>query len=395
MDNSFLNEIKKEFETLEKNNAFRTLKKITSPCSSHITINNKKTLNFCSNNYLGFTTNPDVIDYSIKILKEYGTGAGASRLIAGNLSPHFVLEQKLAEFLGTEDTLVFSSGYQANIGVITALAGHNDALFCDRLCHASIIDGAMLSKAKLFRYPHKDCQTLKKLLDKHKNTYKHKIIITESVFSMDGDIAPLLELVKIAKKFNCLLIIDEAHAIGVIGENGRGVYELFGIKLDDSLLIIGTLGKALGSAGAFVACNQTLKNYFINKSRSFIFTTAPTPVSMATAIKSIELIKSSTESRKNLLDNAQKFRTELKTLGFDCLESETQIIPVIIGDNKKTVLFSKLLLEKGIYILGIRPPTVPLNTARLRISIMATHTKDEIKECINALKSIGKELEII
>ncbi len=395
LNKDIIKEIDKELEYLKKSDCYRSLKEITSPNSSYIFLNNRKVLNFCSNNYLGLTTHPEVIAHSIKVLNEYGTGGGASRLISGNLSPYILMEQELAKFLNTESALIFSSGYQANIGVITSLVGKNDAIFCDRLCHASIIDGVLLSHAKLFRYPHKNYKILEDLLSVNTSKFNRKLIITESIFSMDGDIAQLFQIAEISKKYNAFLLIDEAHAFGVAGKEGRGVHELFDLKLDNYTLFMGTFGKALASSGAFVACSQKIREYLINKARSFIFTTAPSPASIGAAYKSLEIIRKYPEMRKDLLLKAQYFRNELKLKGFNCMESESQIIPLLIGDIKKTMLFSKNLLEDDIYIHGIRPPTVPPNTARLRISLISTHTQDGLDVCLKSICKIGKKLGII
>ncbi|MBI4650479.1 8-amino-7-oxononanoate synthase [Candidatus Desantisbacteria bacterium] len=395
MDDNITKKINEYLENLKKNEIYRSLKEISGPNSSRIIVNKKEVLNFCSNNYLGLSTHPEVIAYTIKILNEYGTGAGSSRLIAGNLSPVVMLEEALAKFSGAESALVFPSGYQANIGIITSLAGKNDAIFCDHLCHASIIDGALLSRAKLFRYPHKNSKALKDMLSRYKTKFRRKLIITESIFSMDGDIAPLSEIAELASKFNTFLLIDEAHAFGILGKEGRGALEIFGLKPEKAVMVMGTMGKTLGSSGAFVACTKELKEYFINKARSFIFTTGIAPAICGTALKSLEIICKFPGQGENLIHKAKIFRDELKKSGFNCMESESQIIPVLTGDNTKTMLFSKKLLDSGIYIQGIRPPTVPPKSARLRISVMSTHTEENISECLKKTSDIGKTLGII
>jgi len=306
---------------------------------------------------------------------------------------HRRLEEKIARFKGTEAALLYPSGYMANIGIISALVGRGDMVFGDRLNHASIIDGCLLSGAEFRRYPHRDTDTLEHNIKMSyegrwtKDDGRKRLIVTDSIFSMDGDIAPLPELVELAKKYDCMLMVDEAHATGVLGKNGRGAIEHFGLD-GDELIQMGTLGKAFGGFGAYVAGSKVLIDYLINKSRSFIYTTSLPPAVVAAAAAALKLIQDGTQLRRQLWDNVGFFKSGLKEMGLDTMESQTQIIPVLIGDNERAVDFSKRLFEKGVLIQAIRPPTVPKGKARLRISLMATHSKEDLQEALEVMEEV-------
>jgi len=385
----------KELLDLEEKGLRRSLKVMESPSESWIVIDAKKALNLCSNNYLGLANDRRIKDATVKAVEKYGCGSGASRLVCGNMKLHNELENKLAQFKGAEACLVFNSGYNANVGIISALVDRGDIAFCDRLNHASIIDGIILSRAELKRYPHKDAAALESLLKKSERSVK-KLIVTDSVFSMDGDIAPLADLISLAEKYNCLLMIDEAHATGVLGKNGRGILEYLSLEQNKKNIIqMGTLSKALGGFGAYVCGSRDLIEYLINKSRAFIYTTSLPPAVIAADIKALEIVESDKELRIKLNENIRFFRSRLKSMGFDVLADETPIIPLIVKDSKLTMEFSKRLFDEGIFAQGIRPPTVAKGSARLRITLMATHTKDDLEFALGKIEKVAKELCLI
>ena len=380
-----------EIRVLKEKNLFRELKLLEGEQGSRIVINGREVVNLSSNDYLGLASHKKLKEAAREAVEKYGSSASSSRLIAGNMELHRKLEERIAAFKGTESSLLFSTGYMANLGTLSAVVGKGDIVFSDRLNHASIIDGILLSQARLKRYPHRDVKVLRELLEKHKD-YRKRLIVTDSVFSMDGDIAPLPELVDLAKGYNCLLMVDEAHATGVLGEKGRGAIEYFHLegKVD---IQMGTLSKALGGFGAFIAGSRTMINYLINKARSFIYTTAPPPSVLATGLTALELVDKESWRRKDLWENVHFFKEGLEHLGFNTLDSQTQIIPILIGNNQLTMTFSQSLFEEGVYIQGIRPPSVPSGEARLRATVMATHTRSDLEGALRALEMVGKKLE--
>lgn len=390
-------QFQKELTALRSKGGLRECKFISSGCYAYIKINGRKLLNLCSNNYLGLADDKRLKDAAIQAVRKFGVGAGASRLVLGGNTLHKRLEKALADFKKQEAALVYSSGYSANLGIIPAFVGRRDLVFSDRLNHASIIDGIILSRAELVRYPHKDTRALEELLMAHKpeDRSQNRLIITDSVFSMDGDIAPVPQLVNLAKKYDCLLMIDEAHATGVMGKNGRGVLEHFGIKRDERIIQMGTLSKAIGALGGFVCGRKDLIDYLINRSRTFIFSTALPAGLCAGAIKAINIIKKDGSLRRRLRDNADFLRKGLQSLGFDTLQSQTPIIPVLTGEPKPTMEFSRGLFKEGIFAQGIRPPSVPEGASRLRVTVMATHTISDLKFALEKFKKIGKKLGII
>ena len=358
-----------------------------------VVVRGQEVLNFCSNNYLGLADDLRLKEAAIECLKTEGGGSGASRLVCGNMTAHEELEKALAKFKGTERCLLFNTGYMANIGIISSLFGKGDELFLDRLNHASVIDGAMLSGATFHRYPHKDMKGLERLLQ-NASSSKKRCIITDSIFSMDGDFAPLEEIVSLAKRYECTVMIDEAHALGVIGRQGRGLAEHFGLEKEIDIQM-GTLSKAAGAFGAYCCGSKELIEFLINKARSFIYTTGMPPSVAAMAHKAIEIIQAEPQRRQQLWDNAHYMRLELKGMGFDTLYSQTPIIPMMVYNSELAVTFSNKLLEIGIFVSAIRPPTVPPNTARLRLTVMATHTKQDLDYALKQFRKIGKELALI
>lgn len=369
---------------LEERQLSRTLRHVTGRQGPRIFFEGKEVLNFCSNNYLGLADDARLVKAAQDALLKEGFGSGASRLICGNMDSHTKLEEKLAAFKGTEGALLFSCGYMANVGIISALCDREDIIFSDKLNHASIVDGTLLSRAHFKRYPHNDMAALEEMLQEAGN-YRKRLIITDSVFSMDGDKACLKDIVRLAGKYGAMTMIDEAHSFGVLGTKGKGLAEEQ--KAEDAIDIqMGTLSKAAGSFGAYCCGSKELIHFLINKARSFIYTTAMPPAVAAASIAAIEIIQSEPERRKNLMDNAERMRGGLKALGFDTGTSTTPIIPVLIGDTSAAIQFSRQLIDKGILAQAIRPPTVPEGTARLRVTVMATHTKQDIEQALKAFR---------
>ncbi|MEW6087729.1 MAG: 8-amino-7-oxononanoate synthase [bacterium] len=370
----------------------RILRKINSAQEKYLLINGRRMLNLSSNNYLGLANDKRIIKAAVEALQKYGTSSSASRLISGNIKIHEDLENALAEYFQSETCLLYASGYQANLGVIPSLMDKNDEIICDRLCHASIIDGVLLSGARFRRFPHLDYNILENTL---KNTARRskKLIITESIFSMNGDIADIPLLLNLADRYGCLLYIDEAHSLGILGKKGKGVLEYFNINPDNKYIIrLGTLGKAFASFGAFLLGNKNLREFLINKSRSFIYSTALPPAASAVSLASLKIIDSEPERRKKLWDSSSYFIKNLKKSLFDTLRTQSPIIPVLLRDNKLTMEFSQRLMEESIFIPGIRPPTVPQGQSRLRISLTSDISKKDIDFVIGKLNFLKKNL---
>lgn len=383
--------LQKELGELKSKGLFREMKEISGMQGPLVTIDDREVILLSSNNYLGLASHPEVIKAQIEAAEEFGAGASASRLISGNMILHERLEKKIADFKGAEAAIIFTTGYMANIGTISALMGEKDLVICDKLNHASIIDGVRLSGARLKTYPHKDLERLKDILKKE-TSYKKKLIVTDGVFSMDGDIAPLPGLVRIAETYDAILMLDDAHATGVIGKNGKGTCEHFGIKKGVHVHM-GTFSKALGNLGGFVAGSKVLIDYIRNKARSFIYSTALPPAIVGGCIKAIEIIEKDNSLRERLWSNVAKFRDALLKLDINIMETESQIIPIRTQDAHLTMRAAEFLLENGIFAPGIRPPTVPKAKCRIRASMMATHTEEHIGKAIEVFKR-GKDAGI-
>ena len=407
MNPNLENKLKEELDELKTNNLLRTVDDLRFISSTKAIDNDgNEFLVFGTNNYLGLTHHPYVIK-AAKEASEYGTGSTGSRLTTGASFEARELENNISEFKNVESTLIFNTGYMTNLGVIYALTKENDVIFSDQLNHASIIDGTRISKAKVRVYKHKDTEDLERLIkteleESPKNNEANNsnfFIISDGVFSMDGDIAPLPELVEIADEYNCTLIIDDAHATGVIGKTGKGTVEYYkdktGIDLTESVdLQIGTLSKALASEGGFVCGKQAYIDYLINKSRPFIFSTALSPSTIASANTALNLLK---ENSKEYLDNLNKNTRIMRKLlvdgGLNVIDGETPIIPIIIGPADLANRFSNQLKEEGILVSAIRPPSVPKDMSRLRLTIMASHTKEEIEFTAKAIIKIWKNIK--
>lgn len=377
--------IKKELEELKENSLLRELRFIDGPQDRYIFIDKKRLINFSSNDYLGLANDERLKEAAIEATKIYGVGSGASRLVSGSQSLHRQLEEKLTEFKG-KPVLLFNSGYSANLGIISSLATRDTIIFSDRLNHASIIDGIILSQAEFKRYKHNDMDDLKAQIKRHSD-YSKKIIITDTVFSMDGDLADLNAIVELAKKYDCLSIVDEAHATGVFGKKGSGLVSELGLENEIDIQM-GTLSKAAGSFGAYVSARKEVIDYFINKARAFIYTTALLPAICAASIKAIEIIEGDNELRNKLWNNVNYFKEKISKTKFNIGNTQSSIIPIIIGDADKALKASKKLFENGLFVQAIRPPTVPNRSSRLRITITAKHTREDIDALLGMLKYI-------
>ena len=378
--------IQKELQDLKNSSLYRTLKSVAGAQGPVLTVDGREVLNFSSNNYLGIANHPDLAAAAKEAIDRYGCGSGASRLISGNMALHEELECKLAEFKDTEAALVFNSGFQANTGILSTLAGEGDAIFSDALNHASIIDGCRLSRAVTVVYAHCDVDRLEQEL-KRAASCRRRLIVTESIFSMDGDEAPLAGIVDLADKHGAMVMVDEAHATGLFGSAGAGVVAKLGLG-DRVLVQMGTLGKALGGFGAYVAGSRALRELLINRCRSFIFTTSLPPAVMAMAIAAIDLVKREPERRESLWNHCRSMTEGLRALGFQVRASSSPILPLIIGDSGACMRYSERLLARGVFAQGIRPPTVPPGTSRLRITLMATHTREHIDRALKVFEEV-------
>jgi len=381
---NFNEELLKEIEKLKSAGLYRELKPISSAPGRDIVFRGKTYINFSSNNYLGLAAHPAVKKAAIAAVEKYGAGGTSSRLVGGTLDIHAELEEKLAAFKKTEKALVYPAGFQTNIGIISTLAGAGDCLIMDRLNHASLWDGAKLSGARIFVYRHADAGALEKVLKRAKG-YKRKLVITDSVFSMDGDIAPLKDIVALAKKYGAVTMIDEAHSTGVLGQNGCGLAEQAEVEGQVDI-IMGTLSKALGSQGGFVCGSSALIEYLVNKSRAFIYTTSISTACAGAAIAALEIVYREPERRVKLLELSADLRQRMMDVGINTAGSVTQIIPAVFGELKKTLELSNKLFEAGIFAPAIRPPTVPEGECRLRFSLTSEHNESDIIKLIGCLR---------
>jgi 8-amino-7-oxononanoate synthase len=389
MENFLLNALKQTYQK----GLYRTLRSLETAQAPVVVVGGKKVIQFSSNNYLGLANHPALKRAAQEAIERYGVGAGASRLITGNLELYEHLEKNLAQFKGTESAIVFPTGYQTNVGTISALMGKKDLIFSDALNHASIVDGCRLCGAKVIIYPHRDLDALEHLI-KTAPQANNRMIITDGVFSVDGTIAPLPGLVKLAKRYGCWLMVDEAHATGVLGNRGRGTAEYCGVEHGVDIHM-GTFSKALGSLGGYVAGNKNLIDFLINKSRGLIYTTGLPPAVLAVNRTALELVENGLELRKALWERVVFVRNELNKLGFNTFSSEAQIIPVIIGDPVKTMEVFQYLFSQGVFAYGVRPPTVPEGHSRIRIAVMATHEWDDLNFGLQVFEETGKKFGII
>jgi len=373
----------------QQDHLYRQRKILDSAQGVHVIINSKKCVSFCSNDYLGLANHPKVIEAFKRGADHYGVGSGASHLVLGHSRAHQQLEEELAAFTGRDKAILFSSGYMANLGVVTALLNKNDFVFEDKLNHASLIDAGLLSGARFQRYLHNDVDSLDKYLQKVESENKsavNKLIVTDGVFSMDGDIAPLPDLVRIAKQNDAWLMIDDAHGFGALGKNGAGCSEYFALTQQELPILMGTLGKALGTYGAFIVGSEALIDNLVQFARTYIYTTALPPAIAEATRMSLKLVQEENWRREQLHSNISYFRAAAKTRNLDLMDSQTPIQPLVIGDNDRAIRVSKHLEEAGFIVGAIRPPTVPAGTARLRITLSAEHTHDEIEQLLATLQ---------
>ena len=387
--------IHEELDQIRRSGLYRSTRSIGGKQGAHVQLDGRDTLLLCSNNYLGLADHPALIEASIKATERYGTSSAASRLVSGTMALHEELEAEVADFKGSEAALVFNGGYAANTGIIAAVVARGDVIFSDRLNHASIIDGALLSGARLIRYPHNDHAALALLMKKHRGSGR-ALIVTDGVFSMDGDIAPLRELAELKKTFNAHLMVDDAHGSGVLGERGMGTAELLRVS-DDIDINMGTFGKALGSFGAYAALSVELRELLINRARSFIFSTSLPPSVLAASLAAIRVVRSSEGKRlrERLNANAILFRSLLLQAGFTVPDGSTQIIPLMTGSAEITMRFSEMLLEEGLFAQGIRPPTVPAGACRLRCTVMSSHSSQDLEWAADRISVVGRHVGVI
>lgn len=363
---------------------------LESPQGPEVVVDGRPLLAFCSNDYLGLANHPDVIAAWQAGAERWGIGGGASHLVVGHSTPHHQVEEALAELTGRPRALLFSTGYMANLGAITALVGQGDTVLQDRLNHASLLDGGLLSGARFNRYLHNDPVSLASRLDK---AVGNTLVVTDGVFSMDGDLADLPALAKVARARGAWLMVDDAHGLGTLGAQGGGIVEHFGLGIDDVPVLIGTLGKACGTAGAFVAGSEELIEALVQFARPYIYTTSQPPALACATLKSLELLRRETWRREHLAALIRQFRQGAQQIGLELMDSPTPIQPIVIGDSAQALRLSQMLRERGLLVTAIRPPTVPAGSARLRVTLSAAHSEAQVQLLLNALAECYPQLE--
>jgi 8-amino-7-oxononanoate synthase len=383
-----MEELKQELADLESQGLKRQLRTVDLVGGTRAKVNGQDCVLFCANNYLGLADHPRVLKMARQALERYGAGAQASRLVSGNFPIHDLLEEETALFKGSESCLAFPTGYMANLAAVSGLVGDEDAVLCDRLNHASLIDACRSSKAKLMVYEHLNLEELRGCLERSRN-YRRRLIVTDSLFSMDGDVVPLPQIMELAGEFDAMVLIDDAHGTGVLGVGGRGGAHHFPLKTAPTV-VVGTYSKALGSMGGFVCASKTVIDTLLNKARTFIYTTGLPPSVCGASLGALEVLEEEPDRVAKLAQNSRKIRDGLKGLGFEVPAGEavSPIIPVQIGDNEKALQMSAKLLEEGVLVVAIRPPTVPKGTARLRLSVSSAHTEDQISQLMRAFQKL-------
>ena len=376
-----------ELAQLDAASLKRRRRTLQAPCGPLAVVDGRPLISFCSNDYLGLANDPALIDAACAGARSWGVGSGASHLVSGHLAPHQMLEEKLATFTGFPRALLFSTGYMANLGIVPALVGRGDAVFSDKLNHASLIDAVQLSRADGQRYAHGDLAALEKLLAA--SSAKRKLILTDAVFSMDGDLAPLPGLLALAERFDAWLVVDDAHGFGVLGAQGRGSLAHFNMPLAQRIIYMGTLGKAAGASGAFVAAHETVVEWLLQRARTYIFTTGSSPAIACALLASLDLIENGDARRTQLWQLTAQLRDGLAGTRWQLLPSPTAIQPVIIGDNFAALRIANALYERGLWVPAIRPPTVPKGSARLRVSLSAAHTAEQVGQLVAALRELA------
>ena len=386
--------IQKEIDGLKEAGLFNRIRTLSSPQGAWLVVDGKRVLNFCSNNYLGLANHPRLVAAAKEAADEYGVGPGAVRSIAGTMDLHLELERRLAAFKGVEAAITFQSGFAANLAAIPALVGKDDVIFSDELNHASIIDGCRLSGARIIRFAHADPADLERVIAEHAGTYRRALCITDGVFSMDGDIAPLDKIYEITARHGIMLMVDDAHGEGVMGKGGRGIVDHFHLhgKVD---IEVGTLSKAFGVVGGLVAGKAVIVEWLRQRGRPFLFSSAVTPPDVAACIAAVDLLEESTELVDRLWDNARYFKGEMKRLGFDTGQSVTPITPVMLGEAPLAQQFSRELFEEGVFAMALGFPTVPRGKARIRVMISAGHTREDLDLALEKFTNVGRKLGVI
>ncbi len=387
-----MTDIAERLEELRESGLYRRLRLVEGEQGPRVTLDGRPVLLLCSNDYLGLAGDPRVREAAAKAAMRWGAGAGASRLIAGNMQPHGLLEERLAAFEGYEASLLFGSGYLANVGTIAALAGRGEVVFSDELNHASIVDGCRLSRGETFVYRHRDVEHLAWGLGKAGE--RGSLIVSDGLFSMDGDVAPLAELLELARRHSCRLMVDEAHATGALGPGGRGSVAAAGLSGEVDV-VMGTLGKALGSYGAYVCASRELADYLLNTARSFIFSTASPPPTVAAALAALKLLEAEPQRVERLAANAATLRRLLAAEGLPVGDAGSQIVPVTVGNPEQAMALCERALEHGVFAQGIRPPTVPPGSSRLRFTVMATHEPAELEVAARSVGAAARELGVV
>jgi len=388
-----LHNFEQEVKNLEIQHHLRQLQIVESPANATITIQGRKLISMASNNYLGLANHPALKQAAIEAIQQWGVGAGAARLISGTMTPHDQLEKNLAQFKQVEAALTFGTGYTTNIGLIPSLIGQDGLILADRYCHASLIEACRLAKAKVRIFRHNDVEHLETLLKKREKV-RPTLVITEGVFSMEGDLAPLPYLFKLSQAYDATLVVDDAHGTGIMGANGRGTIEHFSLDPKD-IIQIGTFSKAIGTSGGYVAAKTSLKNYLINFSKAFIFTTAQPPAIAAATSTAIQIIQNEPTCRHRLWKNRDFLYSELKNMGFQFTNTQSPILPIMVKSAEKALKMSQALYKAGIYAPAIRPPTVPQKSSRLRFTVSSEHSKEQLQYVIQAINNSGKELFLI
>lgn len=386
--------IREELQALRDQGLYIHIRTIQSAQGPWLIVDGRRVLNFCSNNYLGLANHPRMREAARQAIERYGVGPAAVRTIAGTLDLHLILEEKLARFKGVEAAISFQSGFNANLATIPALVGEGDAIFSDELNHASIIDGCRLSRARIIRYAHNDPSDLEAKIQENRGSFRRGLIVTDGVFSMDGDIAPLPEIVEIAERYHLMLMVDDAHGEGVLGRGGRGIVDHFGLhgRVD---IEVGTLSKAFGVVGGYVAGRREIVEWLRQRGRPFLFSSAMTAADTAACIAAVEILEESTELVDRLWENTRHFKEEMRRLGFDLGASVTPITPVMLGDAHLAQTFSHRLFEEGVFAQAIGYPTVPRGKARIRVMISAAHTREDLDRGLEAFAKVGRELGVI
>jgi glycine C-acetyltransferase len=386
--------IQDELQKLKDDGLYNRIRTLSSPQGAWLVVDGKRVLNFCSNNYLGLANHPRIVQAAQDAVKKYGVGPAAVRSIAGTMDLHLELEKRLAAFKGVEAAITFQSGFTANMGTIPALVGKDDAVFSDELNHASIIDGCRLSGAKIIRYSHCNPQDLDRVLSEERKNYPKAMVITDGVFSMDGDIAPLDKIYEVVSKYDAILMVDDAHGEGVVGKGGRGIVDHFGLhgKVD---VEIGTLSKAFGVVGGVSAGNPVVVEWLRQRGRPFLFSSAMTVPDVAACLAALDILESSTELVDKLWENTRYFKGEMRRLGFDTGLSTTPITPIMLGEAPLAQQFSRELFENGLFAMSIGFPTVPKGKARIRVMISAAHAHDDLDKGLEIFANVGRKLGVI